>query len=126
MRFGFNLSLFATKDETNYLKVSTKEDVLVGKILTDGQTVCYLEDKPDYSIYWPVKNGKVEIGKVYGDEKDFVRVIKLRVQDQLGIPASYVTITRRQQQYYSGDHVDVPVGDNKRMDSEYTINVKIC
>ena len=60
---------------------------------------------------------------MYGDEGDTVRVIKLRVQDQLGIPASRVSVTRRQQQYYGGGPV---VPDDKKMASEYSISVIMC
>ena len=70
---------------------------------------------------WPVKRDETKIGKVYGDEGDTVRVIKLRVQDQLGIPASRVSVTRRQQQYYGGGPVGVP--DDKKMASEYSISI---
>ena len=65
---------------------------------------------------WPVKRDNTEIGKVYGDEGDTVRTVKLRVQDQLGIPASCIT---------AKTHYGAHVQDIKRMDTNYTINLKL-
>ena len=61
------------------------------------KTVCYFEEKCDYNACWPVKRNDVEIGKVYGDSKDSVDTVKLRIQDQLCIPVSCISVSRVQQ-----------------------------
>ena len=66
-----NIYLFVTEDQ-----IGSQKDVSVGEILSDGQTACYLEDKCNYSVGLLVKNGDVEIGKVYGDRKDTVKMVK--------------------------------------------------
>ena len=101
------ISLFVTNDQIEYVKVGQNKDLLVGEILSDGQTICYLENKSDYSACFPVKLGDVEIAKVYGDENDIVEIIKLRVQNQLGIPANRANVTQ-----VTGN---APVGDNVKM-----------
>ena len=91
-----DLSLFATSDQTTFITVYPKrdeKDVSVGEILSDGQTVYYLEViKYDFDACYPVKHKDVEIGRVYGARGDTVSIIKLRVQNQLGIPANCVTV----------------------------------
>ena len=94
-----DISLFVTKDKTKYFQVSPNKDVSVGEVLSDEQIVCYFEDKRDYIVFWPVRCGKVQMCMVYGDVKDTVRTVKLRIQDQLGILASHVTVNRRMYQF---------------------------
>ena len=132
-----DISLFATEDEAKYLKVCAKKDVSVGEILSGDETICYLEDKCDYKEFWPVKRGKQEIGKVYGDKGDTVRTVKLRVQDQLGILVSRISVTRREisvigreDQYFGyieePVYVDVPLLDDEHMVSEFSTTVMMC
>ena len=82
------------KTTPSILKFARNKDVSVGNVLSDDQIVCYFEDKHDYFAFWPVTCGKVQIGMVYGDIEDTVRTVKLRIQDQLVIPASHVSISR--------------------------------
>ena len=89
-----DISLYVTKDKTKYCKVSPNKDVSVGKVLSDDQIVCYFEDKRYYFAFWPVTCEKVQVGMVYGDVEDTARTVKLRIQDQLGIPASHVSISK--------------------------------
>ena len=87
-----DISLFVTNDQIRYVKVGPNKDVSIGEVLSDNQTVCYLVNKSDYYTSWPVKNGDVEIGRVYGDKEDTKKIVQLRVQDQLGIPANRVKV----------------------------------
>ena len=103
-----DISLFATSDLIEYVKVGPNKDVSVGEVLSDNQTVCYLEDKCDYKNCWPVKHGNVEIGNVYGYLEDTAKIIQIRVQDHLDIPAYFVYVTDRSHrlhpaQYQIGD-----------------------
>ena len=106
--------LFATKDEIKYLKL-TKKDIPVGEVLSGDEIVCYFEDNGNYNMCWPVKRDDTEIGKVFGYNGDIVRTVKLRVQDQMGIPASCITVKN-----HDGECVE----DIKLMGAIYTINVE--
>ena len=87
-----DISLFVTNDQIRYVKVGPNKDISIGEVLSDNQTVCYLVNKSDYYMSLPVKNGDVEIGRVYGDKGDTKKIVKLRVQDQLGIPTNRVKV----------------------------------
>ena len=89
-----NIYLFVTNDQIEYVKVGPNKDMPVAEIFSDGQVVCYLEDKSEYSTFWPVKRNDVEIGRVYGDKEDTVDTVKLRIQDQLNVPASCISVSR--------------------------------
>ena len=61
-----DISLFVTKDQIRYENVGSNDDVLVGEILSNYQTVCYLVNRHEFSICSPVMHGNKKIGKVYG------------------------------------------------------------
>ena len=72
-----DISLFASSDQTKFVKLGPNADVPIDQVLSNDQTVCYLEEKCDYNACWPVKRNDVEIGKVYGDSQDNVGTVKL-------------------------------------------------
>ena len=85
-----DVSLFITKDNVRSTKLNSNMNV--GQLLSNGQTDIYVKDKC-FNECWPVWQADKEIGKVYGDaSQDTVRTIKLRVQDQLAIPAGIVQV----------------------------------
>ena len=85
--------LFVTNDQIKYDKVASCNGMLVD-VLSDDQTVCYLENKYEFDSCYVVKHRDVEIGRVYGARGDTVSIIKLRVQNQLGISANFLTVTK--------------------------------
>ena len=99
-----DISLFITCDKIKFVRIVSNKDVSVGEILSDDQTVCYLEDKCDYSVCFPVKPWKTEISKGYADKEDTEIMVKLRIQDQLDIPANCITITSRYDDYGLEDY----------------------
>ena len=112
-----DICLFVTKDETKYVKIGPNlMEVPIAEILSDGHIVCYIEDKREHNRYWLVRKEKVEIGKVFGELEDTARTMKLRIQDQLGIPVSCVTITRMAPKYKGGPvDLHLPAQDDYSM-----------
>ena len=129
-----DISMYISRDQIEFMKFDSKPDALLGEVLSDDQTVCYLEEMCDYSTCWPVMSGNIEVGRVYGDSGDAVGTVKLRIQDQLGIPASCITVTK------SGPYKDLyghvryhnraPTSDNEKIaptsDNEKMINFQLA
>ena len=89
--------LYIKNAQNEYVKLDLNKRL--EQVLSDGQTVYYIWDEW-FDKFWSVMCGDREIGKVYGNgSQDTVGTIKLRIQDQLGIPTSCVTITRNVQQF---------------------------
>ena len=63
-----DISLVITSDQIKFHKIGSNKDVSIGEILLDEQVGCYLENKSDFSICFPVNLRNTEIGKGYGDK----------------------------------------------------------
>ena len=120
-----DISMYISRDQIEFMKVNSKPDALVGEVLSDGQTVCYLKEMCDYSTCWPVMSGNIEVGRVYGDSQDTVGTVKLRIQDQLGIPASCIKVTKTGLDLYkSRKYHRAPTTDNEKMTNlQFTVHV---
>ena len=95
-KYVTNISLFISHDGKNYKKLDENDCTPIGEICSSSNTL-YLLEEGFVQKSWSVNYGKQCIGNIYGKSDPSDLSLKLRAQDQLGIPASKIQIYNRSQ-----------------------------
>ena len=128
-----DVSLFVTCGNNVYKKLDETEDFPVWKLFLKDKRVYFIEDKLSFNACWSVYYGDEEIGEVFGlkiydeedDEEDYETVlsIKLRIQEQMGIPANRVNVYEEGKEDFDGEN-STPLRNNDRIVSESYIEIE--
>ena len=126
---GKDISLFVACGNGGYKKLDGTDSTPLCELLSDGDVVYYLEDNPisnSDACNWPVYHQKSNVGtvrynRIYNScdtRCETVRTIKLRIQDEMGIPANRLTV-------YAQNHTNYTVNDEHKMDcGSYYVEIK--
>ena len=123
---GKDISLFVTCGNDGYKKLDETDCTPLGELLSDGDVVYYVEDNPFSNLdvcNWPVYHQKSNVGtvrcnRIQNTRYETVRTIKLRIQDEMGIPANRLTV-------YLERHTNRTVNDEHKMDcGSYYVEIK--
>ena len=98
-----DIFLFVACENNCYKRLDETDSTPLGELLSNGDVVYYIEDSPSSNSYdrnWPVYYLKEHIGTMYGKSThqnqgvvfETVRSLKLRIQEEMGIPAHCITV----------------------------------
>ena len=93
-KYLFNVSMFVSTGDGEYKRLHESTEKSVGEMLTSNDIIYYIEDRFYDGQSYPIWNQDTEIARVYFImNTDTIRTVKLRIQDQLGIPTSSMSVT---------------------------------
>ena len=134
-----DLSLFVASGNSGYKRLDEADGTFVRDLLSEGDMVYYIEDKPSSNVFncdWPVYHQNNNVGIVRGNTvEDFerpiptskyetVRTIKLRIQDDMGIPSYCITVYSRKGSKSNPRTENDIKGDDDQMKSDCYIEIK--
>ena len=89
-----NIIMFTKTDDNVYKRLCENCKITVGDLLSDNDTI-YLSSDNFFKNFYPLYYNGNEIGKVGVGFEESVLSIKLRTQEQMGIPVSNIRILDR-------------------------------
>ena len=89
-QFVTDISMFVPSGINTYTKLDTSGDATISLLFPTNKTIYFIEDR-SFQLSWPVYYNQTEYGRIYISGHgmgtlDTVRSIKLRIQDEFGIP----------------------------------------
>ena len=123
-----DISLFVACDVNGYKKLDEADSTPLCKLLSESDVVYYIDHKLHSNLYhcqWPLYHQDNKVGTVYikrygSYEYEKVRTIKLRIQDEMGIPANCITVYANENHRTERDRIR----DDYSMRDGYYINIK--
>ena len=94
-----DISMFVTCGNDRYKRLDEAQSTPAYKQLPHDKTVYFIEDRISFSHCWPVSYQYKEVGKVYGNKSgstcETVLGIKLRIQEEMGVPTNGIIVYKR-------------------------------
>ena len=92
-KYLYDISMFVSAGDGEYKRLHESTEKSVGETLTNNDIVYFIEDRFYDGQSYPISSQDREIAWVYFRmDTDTVRTVKLRIQDQLGIPTSFINV----------------------------------